>query len=255
VGLVLLAFTLGRQEILLALAGIWLTMVIFALQAATRHRMQGAEATPTQFPAVYQALRQLSERFQSPPTRVFIVRKFSYEAESYGFSAPYVIMLPSVLLDALDQAGGELQYVLGRELGRIQFGHTRANILIGGEASSLPAPLGWIVPIRDLVFGWYRRTQALSGDRAGIVACRNVRAAIHTQIKVAVGSRQIGEVAPDALLDQAYQCSSGWDRFHATLIHLQCATPLLIPRLQAMVEWAGLPEREEEPEGSSPTRP
>jgi hypothetical protein len=45
--------------------------------------------------------------------------------------APYVIILPSALIDIIDLE--ELRYVLGQALGHICFGHTRMAVLIGGE--------------------------------------------------------------------------------------------------------------------------
>jgi hypothetical protein len=48
------------------------------------------------------------------------------------------------------------------------------------------------------------------------------------------------------LVEQAYQLTQGMSRVQATLIRLYSTAPPLILRLAAMVEWAGLPPREEE---------
>jgi len=200
--------------------------------------MRGAEVTPTQFPEIYQIVQELCQRFKVPPTRVFVVRQFSAEAEAIGFKVPYAIVLPSLLLDFLEP--DQLRYVLGRALGQIRFGHTRVAILLGGDESTLPEPFSWVARARNIVFAGYRRAQVFSSDRAGILAS-GVGTAIESQIKISVGNSQSRQVRGDDLIDQAYQLARGVRRLHAWLITLQSATPPLIYRLKAMVEWAGRP--------------
>jgi hypothetical protein len=53
------------------------------------------------------------------------------------------------------------------------------------------------------------------------------------------------EVRADDLIDQAYRLTRDVSRLQAKLIVLQSTTPRLIYRLEAMVEWAGLPSREQ----------
>jgi Zn-dependent protease with chaperone function len=197
------------------------------------------EVTPSQFPAVYQMVEELRQRFQAPPTRVFVVRQFSVEPETLGFRAPYTIVLPSLLLDSLEDQ--ELRYVLGRALGQIRFGHTRIAILLGGDKSTLPDLLSWIAQVRNIIFSGYRRAQVLSADRAGILASGQ-RVAIETLGKLSLGNTQMREVQEEALIDQAYELSRGLSRLQAWLIILlHSAAPPMFLRLRAMVEWAGLP--------------
>lgn len=230
------------RDVLYGVAGLWVAMIFASLQAVAYNTLRGAEVTPTQFPEIYQMAQELCRRFHAPPTRVFVIRSQRVEIETLGFRAPYVIVLTSLLLDSLDSE--QLRYAMGRALGEICFGHSRISILLGGDKDTLPAVFSWIAQIRDLVFASYRRAQTLSADRAGILACRSVRVAIETQARLAVGNNQVREVRGEDLLDQAYKLSQGVDRLQTALITLQSPTPLLLHRLQAMVEWAGLPLRE-----------
>jgi Zn-dependent protease with chaperone function len=242
--LITVATLLERKPILLGLGGIWLAMFLASLQAVTYNMMRGAEVTPTQFPAIYRTMQELCQRFQAPTVRVFVVGMLNIRAQTLGFRAPYVIVLPALLLDALEP--DELRFVLGQELGHIRFGHTRMALLLGGDESTLPALLSWIAYLRNLVFAGYWRTVALTGDRAGILACDNVRTALRAQIKLAVGTSQFPNVHGNDLVEQAYLLTQGMSRVQAKLIRLYSTTPPLILRLAAMVEWAGLPPREEE---------
>jgi Zn-dependent protease with chaperone function len=228
-----------HKGILLGIVGIWLAMIFASLQAVTYNLLRGVEVTPSQFPAVHQMVEELRQRFQAPQTRVFVVRQFSVEPETLGFRAPYTIVLPSVLLDSLEDQ--ELRYVLGRALGHIRFGHTRIAILLGGDRSTLPDLLSWIAQVRNIVFSGYRRAQVFSADRAGILASGQ-RVAIETLGKLSLGNSQVREVQQEALIDQAYELSRGVSRIQGCLIVLfHSATPPMFLRLRAMVEWAGLP--------------
>jgi Zn-dependent protease with chaperone function len=232
---------LKHKEIALGIVGVWLALIVTSLQAVTYNMLRGVEVTPTQFPEIFQIVQELRQRFQVPQTRVFVIRGFAVQAEVLGFRAPYAIVLTSVLLDSLEP--DQLRYVLGRALGQICFGHTRMEILLGGDESTLPVVFAWVTRARDLVFAGYRRAQVLSADRAGILAS-DVGVAIETQIKLSVGNSQEREVRGDDLIDQAYQLTRGLSRLQAGLIKLQSSTPPLIYRLEAMVEWAGLPRRD-----------
>jgi Zn-dependent protease with chaperone function len=138
-----------------------------------------------------------------------------------------------------------LRYVLGQALGHIRFGHTRMAALIGGQESALPSVLSWIAWMRELVFAGYWRSIAMSGDRAGVLACGGVRKALRAQVKISVGTNQLGDVRGEDLIDQAFKVSQGINRLQAMLIGWQSRIPPLIPRLEAMISWAGLPPTHE----------
>jgi hypothetical protein len=238
-----------KKEVVLAVLGVWLSMILTSLQATIYNTLRGAEVTPSQFPAIYQIVQELCQRFQMPPTRVFIYRKLSVETEIFVLRVPHVIALPSLLLDSLEP--GQLRYVLGQAMGRIRFCHPLMEILLGGDESALPTVLSWVARIRDLVFAGYRRAQVLSADRIGVLAAGSVVTAIEVQTKLSVGTVQMREVRADDLIDQAYRLTRGVSRLQAKLIALQSTTPPLIYRLEAMVEWAGLPSREQVDEHAS----
>jgi Zn-dependent protease with chaperone function len=226
----------GSKVVLIGVATIWLSMLLASSHAATLYTLSGAEVTPTQFPEIYTILQELRERFKAPPTRVFVVRKATVRPETAGLWAPYVIVLYSALLDSLEP--DELRFVLGQQLGHIRFGHTRASILLGGDEANLPAVLAWITPARDLLFAWYWRAQALSADRAGLLACRSLRTAVRTHVKLAVGTNQLDQVQIADLVEQAIEVARPGVRRQAGLIHLRAEQPPLILRLAALVQWA-----------------
>jgi Zn-dependent protease with chaperone function len=243
---ILLAAAVWFQErdLLIALGTIYLSMLVLSLQSATLNTLEGAEVTATQFADIYQMVEQLRQRFHAPPTRVFVLRKLSSVSEPLGIRAPYVIVLPHALIDALEPE--ELAYEIGKALGHICFGHTRTALLLGGEGSQLPTPLAWVAWIRDLIFAGYWRARMLTGDRAGVLACGGIENALRARVKLSVGTNQSREVKVDDLIEQAFKLTQGTSRVQAALIRWQSSTPPFIYRLEAMVEWAGLPSAENE---------
>ena len=51
--MVLGGFLFRGRDILLAAGAVYLSMLVASIQAKTLYRLQGAEVTPTQFPAIY----------------------------------------------------------------------------------------------------------------------------------------------------------------------------------------------------------
>ena len=66
--LVLGGFLFRERDILLAAGAVYLSMLVASIQAKTLYRLQGAEVTPTQFPAIYKIVEELQRRFQAPPS-------------------------------------------------------------------------------------------------------------------------------------------------------------------------------------------
>jgi len=243
IAILAISLSFRERDILVAIAAVYLSMLVTSMQAKTYYRMQGAEVTATQFPAIFAIAKELQQRFQAPTTRIFVLRKPSFRAEAFGLKAPYVIVLPAPLIDAIEL--DELRYVLGQALGHIRFGHTRIALLMGGEESSLPAVLSWVAWVRDLIFAGYWRAATTSGDRAGILACNSVAKALRAQVKISVGTNQINEVRAQDFIVQAFKVSQSLTRVQAMLIRWRSMVPPLITRLENMVAWAGLPPMQE----------
>jgi Zn-dependent protease with chaperone function len=236
--LVLGGFLFREREVLLAAAAVYFSMLVASMQAKTVYRLQGAEVTPTQFPAIYKIVEELQRRFQAPSTRVFVLRAVKLKAEALGLVPPYVIVLPAVVIDTMEK--DELHYVLGQAFGHICFGHTRVALLMGGEESALPVVLSWVAWLRDLIFAGYWRAATLSADRAGILACGGIDPAIRAQVKLSVGPNLLSEVRAEDLIHQAAKVNQGLTRFQAMLIRSRSPVPPFIQRLEAMLEWAGV---------------
>ena len=173
-----------------------------------------------------------------PHTRVFVAQSPVLNAASFGFREPYVIVLNSALVDALDQQ--ELRSVVGHEMGHIKFGHTRLGLLLGGLDARevvLPFPINLAARLRDVAFLWWQRSTEMTADRAGIVACGRPSKAISAQVKVSVGPTLFRHVTLDDLARQAADLHTGLGRIEAVLSQLGASHPFLVNRIRAMVEF------------------
>jgi Zn-dependent protease with chaperone function len=225
--------------VLSGVAAVWLSMSLLALQAPTVNTLRGAAITATQLPKVFEVLEDVARQFNAPPTQAFVIRESRAQVHAYGVRAPHTIVFHSALLDSLEP--DELRFVIGQQLGRIVYGHTRISVLLGGEAEALPALPGQLTWLRDLFFAWYRRVTLLSADRAGALACGDLEIAVRTLIKLGVGSRQFQELRCDDLVDQLYRANQGVSRIQAAVIWATSTVPPTVRRVQELLVWGGLP--------------
>ena len=232
-------------------AAVWLSMLLLAFQAPTVHTLRGAAITSTQFPQLFAMLEEVASEFNAPPTEAFVIRDARAQAHAYGVKAPYAIVLHSALLDSLNPE--ELRFVVGQQMGRIVYGHTRTTAWLGGDSESLPALLGHVAWLRDLFFAWYRRVTLLSSDRAGALACGDMEVAIRTLVKLDVGNNQYHEVRGDDLVGQLYRVNQGVSRIQAAVIWTTSAVPPNLRRLQELLIWGGLPKHRAVPSAAVPS--
>lgn len=214
-----------------------LAAVITRLKTA-QQLAQAAEITPTQFAHLYPVVAELRQRFTMPRTRVFVTQSPVINAVSSGLQEPFVIVLNSALLDALDAQ--ELKSVLGHEMGHIKFGHTRLGVLLGGvdaRGLSLPFPISLIAGLRDFIFLWWQRSTEMSADRAGIIACGRPSKAISAQVKLSVGPTLYQHVTFEDLALQAADLDTGVARVEGFLSQLGTSHPFLINRIRAMLDF------------------
>ena len=140
--------------VLAAVLLLWALSLAFSFVFIAQHIAQAAEITPTQFAHLHPMAEELHQRFKMPRTRLFVIQSPILNAFAFGFKEPYLLVLHSALVDAMDHL--ELKSVVGHEMAHIKYGHTRRGILLGGSMADagfrLPFPLSLIATVRDLVF-------------------------------------------------------------------------------------------------------
>lgn len=143
-----------------------------------------------QFPRIYRAYVEAGVALDVPELPELFVRNHPVpNAMCIGMDKP-IIVIHSALLEQLGEA--EIRFVLGHELGHAQSGHAVYRSLLmylmglGSLIASIPlGALGLRVIIAGLM-EWQRKSE-LSADRAGLLACQDLPAAMRNHMLMASG--------------------------------------------------------------------
>lgn len=164
----------------------------------------------------------------------YLVNSNELNAYTIGILDPKTVVVYSALARLMTDA--ELSFVLGHELGHIRLGHTVLLNLMAG-ASTLPG--GFIVQaLLEGAFLFWRRAGEFSADRAGLLACGDVGAAVSALAKIdspqAATAEQIRQTV--AKLDAEDESVAG------IASELISTHPMLGRRIEKLIEYARTPE-------------
>ena len=230
----------GKTEIVLGIIAVWLTMFLAANIAIIKYRLSGLEVSKYQRPEINEIAQELRQRFSAPDFKIYIIEDPHPKASSLGYREPYVIIITSALLERL--TSDQLKGVIGEELGHIMLGHTKVDILLGGETSSLPAVISWIGSIRNMFLAWFKRYEAFSADRIGLLATRDLKTFIDTLVLRKVG------IDPDKvdyrdLANLIFELKKDrLTKFQVTMVELT-SDPVFLIRLYQLFSWHGVSKK------------
>ncbi|MCX7590985.1 MAG: M48 family metallopeptidase [Kiritimatiellae bacterium] len=166
--------------ILLVLAANLLFLVFSHLSI----KAQMLQVSETCFHNVHRVAKVAAYRLRLPLPPVYITEDPGYNAYTAGFFRYGFVVVPSALVR--DFAPDELLFVIGHELCHMKRYHTTWLTLMhpaqGAGAKFILAPL-----VRVIFNVWSVKSE-YTADQAGLIACRNPRAAIMTMLKLAGGS-------------------------------------------------------------------
>lgn len=192
---------------------------------------RGHQLTREQTPDLYALVQKCSARLQTEPVDTFVGPAKTMNAYTFGLSAPKVVVLYGGLIERLRK--DELAFVIGHELGHVQLGHTWLNTLIGGLAG-IPAPAAGFI-LLQLIFRFWNRACEYSADRAGLLACGDLKAAASALIKIEAGPNALNQ----AELEAAYhQIDAEDDTLSGSMRELLRSHPLTINRIEALRKFA-----------------
>tara|TARA_B100000686_G_C16747307_1_gene950272 strand:+ start:697 stop:1530 length:834 start_codon:yes stop_codon:yes gene_type:complete len=191
VSLVLAVLPIVVALLLLAAFGVWLA------QANMLGNMM--KVTAKQFPDILKISEEAATRLVMARPEVFITQSPILNAYATGFIGRKSVVLHSALVEALEPE--ELQWVIGHEFTHIKCNHTNLSVLTGAATDSaahfnIPV-LSWIL---RLVFNPWKHYAEYTCDRGGLLAGRNLRAAIKSQTKLVVGPELAKKIDIDAFI-------------------------------------------------------
>jgi Zn-dependent protease with chaperone function len=135
---------------------------------------------------IYILSKLAAYRLNMPLIPVFIKAGPTLNAYTSGLLTTHWIVLNSALIEKLNK--DELLYVIGHEMGHIKCNH--ANWLhLMAPANMKPIPV--ISEGLKIIFNNWSIKAEYSADRAGLIACKNLKSCISALCMVHTGSRNI----------------------------------------------------------------
>jgi Zn-dependent protease with chaperone function len=175
-------------------------------------------------------VQRCAEVLQIPAPTVYVAPQIvSLTVRTLGTADDAMIALGSPMVDHLTDE--ELLFVIGRECGHVQNGHTiyltalyflttAANMIIRFAAQ--PALLA--------LNGWSRRAE-VTADRAGLLCTRDLAVATSAMVKMSVGSQRLfSNIDVGEYIQQLDEVQGGRGRFD----ELFATVPYLPKRVQAL---------------------
>ncbi len=136
-------------------------------------------------PELYKMARDISRRID---VRDFpkIYTQWGYFINAYtaGYDNDVLLVIYSGAVDLLSD--DELAYVIGHEMGHIKSGHNLYHYMasiVGSAAAFIPGGQALIAPVYATLKYWDRMSE-FTADRAGLLACQNIDAALNAILKM-----------------------------------------------------------------------
>ena len=187
----------------------------YGLERLLRVQLMGSylRASEDSFPELFRMVSDACEILDLPKRPALYIQPGELNAFTAGVENP-IVVLNYGLVDALTQ--DELFFVIAHELGHIKSGH----VLYYQIAMLLPviadvigmATMGFggllSLPLEVALVRWQRMSE-LTADRAGILACQDVNAAMGAMIKLAgLPSKFFAQVNTEDFIAQAREFES-----------------------------------------------
>jgi Zn-dependent protease with chaperone function len=212
--------------------------VTMAIEATTRLWRDVARAellgtsvkvTDQQYPRVHDAARTAGERLGVRVPPVFVAPGTSnISARVLGTEdAPYIVV-GAEWADKLTDA--ELVATIGTELGHVQNGHVLYATALWYLNNSAVFFVRWIVQPAIMTLQAWARRAAITCDRAGLLAARDVGATLSAMVKIGLGLERGAAFNLDEYLRDLPDTKQGFGR----MTELFRSQPYLPKRIQAL---------------------
>lgn len=202
--------------------------------------------TPKNIPYLYNALKTVCEVLDVKNMPPLYVAPGSLNAMTVGSSKP-IIVISSIALSLLSY--DELLFILGHEVGHIKSQHVLYHSIgnfipyIAGVIGNLTLGIGEIAVkgVLILLYQWYRMSE-ITADRAGLLACQNIDAAVSVMAKLSgYPPSRYDEIDNDLFLDQAVEFENfdknAFDKLLKLFSVLYKTHPWTVMRAKELKSW------------------
>lgn len=180
-----------------------------------------------------------------------IYTKWTYGLNAYttGYKKDTILVVYSGAVDLLPEP--ELKYIVGHEMGHIKSGHVLYHVMASviSEALQEMGILGKAAAPIQLALGYWNRMSEFTADRAGLLACQDLDAALSATMKMAgIPQKYFNVTNPHVFVEQAQEFLSKYGDTANTIIRnisvLNDSHPWTVLRAAELVKWVELGEYE-----------
>lgn len=194
-------------------------------------------------PELYELVHDVADTLDVRPLPRFYTQ-WGYYINGYttGYKEDTLLVLNSGTVDLLEE--DELRYVVGHEMGHIKSGHIIYHMmgdLFNDAISQIPLVSSLTTPIYYALMYWIRMSE-FTADRAGLLACQNIDAAISAIIKMSgLPLKYFAKMNKDAFIKQANEFKDSFGGFTDEVIKLltiaNSTHPWTVLRAAELLNW------------------
>lgn len=173
-----------------------------------------------------------------------IYTQWTYGINAYttGYKDDTILVLYTGAVDLMPD--NELTYIIGHELGHVKSGHVLYHVMAGfmaDIAANLPVVRPFLGPIQ-LALGYWNRMSEFTSDRAGLLACQDLDAALSAIMKMAgLPKRYFNTADPHVFAEQANEFLTKYGDTANTIIKnisiLDDTHPWTVMRAAELIKW------------------
>lgn len=173
-----------------------------------------------------------------------IYTKWTYGLNAYttGYREDTILVLYSGAVDLLPDS--ELKYIVGHEMGHIKSGHVLYHVMASviSQAMQQMGVLATAAAPIQLALGYWNRMSEFTADRAGLLACQDLDAALSATMKMAgIPQKYFNVTNPHVFAEQAQEFLTKYGDTADTIIRnisiLDDSHPWTVMRAAELIKW------------------
>lgn len=182
-----------------------------------------------QLPRMHRIARECARTLGVPAPTLYVANSPFMNAFTFGTNEDSFIVVHSRLVD--DFSDPELRFVIGHEMGHVQNNHVVYGTALRLLKGNLLLFVRILMPPAEAALKDWARKAEITCDRAGLLCCQDLDAAMSSFVKMACGSTKLyDELDVDAYLEQLEAGREGVGRFRELL----ASHPYLPKRIRAL---------------------
>ena len=171
-------------------------------------------------PELYEIVHNVADTLDvSPLPRFYTQWGYNINGYTTGYKEDTLLVLNSGTVDLLSE--DELRYVAGHEMGHVKSGHVLYHTmgeLFNNAISQIPLVSSLTTPIYYALMYWIRMSE-FTADRAGLLACQNIDAAVSAIIKMSgLPLKYFEKMDKDSFVKQATEFRGSFSGFTDNVI-------------------------------------